>query len=618
MHTISKPSASLPQSILAHWLPEIFILFFLFQNVLSAHGGCDGEWSVEKITFTGNSVLGRQQLLKHMTTLPSRFWKCRRFSFLQLMDDLDSIKAVYYDRGYLDADIRLDTIYRDTSEMEVAITIAIEENSRIAVDSLWVSGNTLFPDSVLKQQFEVTTGDLLVPSELRDDAGRLREFYTGEGYLFAEVDHYFERMPGDEGGTVVFAVEPGPIVRAGTIDITGLNKVRPSVIDRSLLFEPGDTLTSEKLEQSQRRLNTTGLFDWIAVEAEDTLVAPYRVDIVYAPVYVELEETEMLKYRLSGGWEQFAGYGVTGAILYANLFGRGHAIALNIDAATEFQNLQLQYSFPLLTVPFFLVDIELFLGRRDRINYEGAFTGGRIGMSMYPAQRTRLQWWTRFENGNSIDPAGPADIQSVNRFLAVGTGIDFESRRTTVGFARSGLALQMDTELAGPLKDESSGFWKSWIDAQSFMPLFRSSWTLISRVNSGIALSAFTASDRIPTQERFVIGQNRIRTVRGYDREDLSPKNETGNVVGGNLALVVTPVEIAFPIYKWVRGAVFGDVGYVWPKVDSFSPGDMQWGVGAGIRVTLAMGTVGLDYGVPLNDEKDGMIHLSVDVPVIR
>ncbi|MDP2980500.1 MAG: BamA/TamA family outer membrane protein, partial [Candidatus Omnitrophota bacterium] len=79
--------------------------------------------------------------------------------------------------------------------------------------------------------------------------------------------------------------------------------------------------------------------------------------------------------------------------------------------------------------------------------------------------------------------------------------------------------------------------------------------------------------------------------------------------------------ELTFSIIENLKAAFFADAGNVWHVPDSrpkggVSAGGIKIGVGTGVRIKTPIGPVKLDYGFPVNPDKDqsdtGRIHFSM------
>jgi outer membrane translocation and assembly module TamA len=74
-------------------------------------------------------------------------------------------------------------------------------------------------------------------------------------------------------------------------------------------------------------------------------------------------------------------------------------------------------------------------------------------------------------------------------------------------------------------------------------------------------------------------------------------------------------LEWRFPIYRWLGGAAFFDVGAVTPEVKDFSFSDFYPGVGGGLRITTPIGPIRLDVGYglrPIRNDDRIQVYLTI------
>jgi outer membrane translocation and assembly module TamA len=66
-------------------------------------------------------------------------------------------------------------------------------------------------------------------------------------------------------------------------------------------------------------------------------------------------------------------------------------------------------------------------------------------------------------------------------------------------------------------------------------------------------------------------------------------------------------VELRFPVYDILHGAVFADAGNVWSPSYRYSLSDIHYDAGVGLRVKTPIGPVRLDFATPVINDKAGL-----------
>jgi translocation and assembly module TamA len=114
--------------------------------------------------------------------------------------------------------------------------------------------------------------------------------------------------------------------------------------------------------------------------------------------------------------------------------------------------------------------------------------------------------------------------------------------------------------------------------------------------------------NRLPTSLRFFAGGD--SSIRGYEYESLGPKNENGDVIGGE-ALIVGSIELDYNFKESWSVAAFVDSGNAFSDEEI----DVKTGAGFGIRWQSPIGPIRLDIGFPIDDpdeNKSYRIHFTL------
>jgi outer membrane protein insertion porin family len=116
----------------------------------------------------------------------------------------------------------------------------------------------------------------------------------------------------------------------------------------------------------------------------------------------------------------------------------------------------------------------------------------------------------------------------------------------------------------------------------------------------GIA-DSYGDSNEIPIYERFFAGG--AYTIRGYRERKIGPIDPKSNDPLGGNSMLIGNVEYTYPIFSFLKIAVFFDTGNVWAKTNDIGSGGFKSGTGFGFRIKTPIGPVMLDYGIPFNKE---------------
>jgi len=126
-----------------------------------------------------------------------------------------------------------------------------------------------------------------------------------------------------------------------------------------------------------------------------------------------------------------------------------------------------------------------------------------------------------------------------------------------------------------------------------YFPLF---WQIIGVLHGKAGYVKQLPGKTLPDYEKFyMIGSDGLR---GFERDDLSPRDDNGSEVGGN-KFVQFNAETRFPLVKeaGVYGVFFFDTGDIYSEDEDINLGDLRESAGVGIRWLSPMGPIRLEYG---------------------
>ncbi|MFH1436505.1 MAG: POTRA domain-containing protein [Pseudomonadota bacterium] len=166
--------------------------------------------------------------------------------------------------------------------------------------------------------------------------------------------------------------------------------------------------------------------------------------------------------------------------------------------------------------------------------------------------------------------------------------------------------------------------WKTWslsnllrntISIAGYIPLGTRKVVLMLYAATGFIFQLQDDSETFADRLFYLGGGH---TIRGFPEESLCAYESPPGLCayGGNL-MVNYRVELSFPIYKELGGAVFSDMGNLWRELDNFSFTDLKATIGVGIRYATPIGPLNLSYGIIINRDESrgepfGALHFSI------
>ncbi|HDZ84792.1 MAG TPA: hypothetical protein ENH45_06180, partial [Nitrospirae bacterium] len=186
------------------------------------------EVAVREITIEGNNALSRKKILKVMETEEKGF-----FSFFtnsgvyrkdQIRVDIQNIKSLYQNNGYIFASVSEPSIILGPEKRKLYITIAVSEGEQYRVGKIGIEGNTLFPEEELYEKLETASGEIFDRSLLRKDIDFLLDMYMEKGYARADINPDVTINKDKKTADIIFSLTQGNIFRIGKINIEGNTK----------------------------------------------------------------------------------------------------------------------------------------------------------------------------------------------------------------------------------------------------------------------------------------------------------------------------------------------------------------------------------------------------------
>lgn len=577
---------------------------------------------VTGIDIAGNKAIKTKEIRKILSTKPAWLFNPGIFKDEILQEDLDRIKSLYDDIGYLDAEMTPDLQYGPDGQT-LKIVINIKENKQYMVGDITVKGNLVLPEKELLSKITMKSGKPFSNRALRQDSSEIKQLYYDRGYMNAiqDVERNFNQSTGNID--VVFNIDGKEPVYVGMVEIRGNMKTRELVVRRELRIYPGEKFSGDKIKRSKERLYNLGYFENVAFDTEPT-ETPDIQNLV-----VTVKETKTGEFSFGGGYssvDMLVGFvEITqrnfDIMSFPTFTGGGQNLTIKAELGMVRSDFNISWTDPWIFGMPYAFGFDIYRAAHARRNdigwaYDETRTGGdlRLGKDFTDQIRGLLTY--RLENvkiSNLADDATAELSKEVgsNYISSLMFDLTYDTR-DNVYVPSKGFIVNGSIEDAGGIFFGDKDYVKG-TGTIAYYHSFFEKVVLELKARGGMA-GAYGSSDEVPIYERFFAGG--ANTIRGYKERRIGPR--AGDQPIGGDSIVVVNAEATFPVYeKIIKGAVFCDLGNVWAKSSDFLVGgDYKYGAGIGIRVKTPIGPVKLDYGFPLvsnyDDEKSGEFYFSM------
>ena len=624
---------------------------------------------IKEINFTGNEEVSDKKLRKQLeeTSQKGRIFKASKFQPDLYEDDKDAVIAYYNTKGYRDAQILGDSIYRN-EDGDLMIDIKVNEGNQYYFRNITWKGNSIYDDETLARRLGIAKGDVYNEEELQSrlsfsqDNADVSSLYMDFGYLFFNVQPIEVAIEGDSIDLEMRIFE-GPQATIDKVVINGNDRTHEHVIRREVFTNPGQKFSRSAIIRSQRQIIGLGYFNQETLGI-DTPVNPDRgtVDIIYT-----VEEKPSDQLELSAGWGGRRGVIGTLGVTFnnfslRNIFNKeawhplpqGDGQRLSLRAQTNgrfFQSYNASLTEPWLggkrptslTVSAFYnkYDLGNEFTPRKLIIQQGAVSFGtrlrwpdnnfvfRAGVNL---QILTLDNWSNLfitdagevvRNGNFNNFSGQFTLARTTAtdpiFPKEGSNIELTVKLTP---PYRNLGFRNDVELLSNVEERFRYLeYHKWrLNADWYTPLV-GKFVLKTQAKVGY-LGSYDDLAGVSPFERFQLGGDGINnqqfqfagvdivSSRGYEIEDFD--NNINPVTGAQGA---TPIfskytmELRYPLSlnpsSTIYVLAFAQAANAWRTSRDFNPFDLKRSAGFGARVFLPMfGTLGFDWGVGFDKPK--------------
>jgi outer membrane protein insertion porin family len=562
---------------------------------------------IKDIRITGASVFSESQLLSLMDLTRSGWltWytKSDRYARAKLNADLETLRAYYVNRGYLEFAVESAQVTISPDKQDISIAISIREGQPYTVTGVRLEGQFLGKEDEFRSLVRIRPGQAYRGEDVTATTRSFSDLFGRFGYAFARVEARPEIDRATGQVVVVLAAEPQRRVYVRRIDVAGNTRTRDEVIRREFRQLESSWYDGLKIKLSRDRVDRLGYFKEVNVETNEVPGSPDQVDLL-----VTVEERPTGNLMVGAGYSSAEKLTLSASIKQDNVFGSGHYLAVEVNTSQSNRTLLFSTVDPYFTVDGISRGIDVFYRTSRPLNslgdqYQLATPGATIRFGVpfsdfdivffgLGIERTEIKATSSIPNSYYLfrEQFGPTSHAVP---LTLGWQRDQRDSVLTPSAGRY-QRVNLEWSIAGDVK-----YLRTNLQYQQY-------WSLPAKLtfglNAELGLGQGLGGKPFPIFKNFYGGG--LGSVRVFEQGSLGVVDPTGAFIGGAKRLNVNG-ELYFPVPgtgndKSLRIFAFADAGNVWREGEPITTDSLRASTGLGLSWISPVGPLKLSWGVPL------------------
>ena len=533
----------------------------------------------------------------------SWYTKSDRYSRTKLNADLETLRAWYLARGYLEFRIDSTQVAISPNKQDISITINVTEGDRFVVSEVVMDGYYLGKDDEFKSLIEIQAGKVYNADEVTRTTKAFNEYFGNFGFAFARTDVRPEIDRTNNRVKLVLVADPARRAYVRRINIVGNNRTRDQIVRREFRQTESSWYDGEKIRLSRDRVNRLGYFKDVEVDTQEVASSQDQVDL---NVNVVEKPTGML--TLGAGFSSAEKVTLSFGIQQDNVFGSGQNLGLQVSTSKFNQYYVLNTTDPYFTEDGVSRTYELYHRSSKPYveqggNYRMVTSGLGVRFGLPFSELDRIFVGTAAEKTELVPGTNMLGVHArlCQQFGCVASNIP-----VTAGWARdsrdsylnpnNGKFIRLNSEL-GAFGD--ARYAKFGGQYQQYFALTKQ-YTFAFNADLGIGKGL--NGQTLPFYKNYYSGG--LGSVRGFEQGTLGPRDITGPVIGGAKKVTVnTEFLLPFPGAgndRSLRLYSFYDMGNVYGEFEKIDVAQLRSAYGVGLSWVSPMGPLRFAWARPL------------------
>ena len=607
---------------------------YLFTLLLSISFSQSSDTKIiNKIFFVGNKQIDTNELEDQIELKPPSIIAFNSIDFDRRLLKLDAInvKNYYNSKGFLEASVK-DSFNVDNNKVD--IFFLINENKQYFLNSVKIEGLKSLNENKILASLGLFKGQPYNPIIINKKLSIIDELLQAKGKIFSTIDVAQSIL---DSVNIVIKVNEGKKVYINNSWISGAERVDTLFVKKEIEFENGKIFNKRKIDKTKRNLLQAGFFTSVnivahAIPEEDTLVnLEVRLrefkNVGETALEFGLDEIEYVP-----GVRSLVGIG--GSVNWTDRMIFGTKNRFETDGSVVIPTEE-GFIFPRLGFdikisnqrPFsikFPTQIKLFFQQFKNFGDEYGPYVRRFGFQYsnifrWNRQRSFVDFGFNFERFDE-SAAFSQDIEQ-RKFKF---HLNQDNRDNPIDPKKGSLAI-FHLDAYGGLLGGNRSYIKYRVDLRNYITMFKHI-TFASRINGGLISgwsNDYDQYEAILFEKFYLGGSNTLRAIRplrllnynndSYDNDGdglIDEEDEDKNTPSGKEIMVLTNLELRFPILWEIGGVLFFDGGNIYEESKNISVESLVWNYGLALTLNLPVGPLRIDFARDSIDPKIYQIQL--------
>ncbi|TSH90328.1 outer membrane protein assembly factor BamA [Verticiella sediminum] len=568
---------------------------------------------IRDIRIVGNEAFS-DRTLRGLFQLSTPGWltwytKTDQYSRQKLQADIDTLRAYYLDRGYLEFNVEPPQVSISPDRRDIHITVTINEGPIYKVGKVQLAGDLLGLDNEFRDLITVKEGETFSAADVNASGQAISDYLGDLGYAFANVNPNPAIDRETKVADLTYFVDPNRRVYVRRINIGGNTRTRDTVVRREMRQNEAAWYNAADIQLSRNRIDRLGYFQSVDVESQPVPGTPDQVD-----VNVNVQERPTGMINLGVGYSSADRVMLMAGISEDNVFGTGTNLGFQVNTSSRNRAFVLSHTDPYFTRDGISRTTSLYYRRQQQWygntgDYELRTGGLGMNFGIPFSEIDRVNFGGTYErNEITIYDDSPFNYREyVEQYgpksdaFILSTGWTRDTRDSALA-PREGYLTRLSGEgsVLGDLR-----YYSATAQGQVYWPVSRD---ITLALNAQVDYGRGYSGQPYPPLKNFYAGG--IGSVRGYESGSLGPRDpDTNDFIGGAKRVFFnTQLYLPFPGAqqdRTLRWFAFVDGGQVYANNQNINLGDLRYSAGIGLSWDSPLGPLQISWGRALN-KKDG------------